>query len=798
MSVRGTITMKRLFSLALLLVLVSPAVSAQAAPRHRKMVWAHYVGWSFPLVEHFDEAMTTPGGMLHPYPERTLLGKNIQERAGIWAGARKQIECARHYGVDGFCVNVMKARDHVATLQRFLRAAEHLPFKIALSINDTQYTDEFCDETIKCIERFQGHPNACLIDGKMVFFVYLIGRMDGWKRFRMKLRARGLDGYFIGQAMQENTMWDDPVRLARVLEEFEGFYDFGCNGLLPEQMKMRLLNARAALDKHRPGGLLVGGVAPGYIGGQSGFYRPFLNSGSFRGNWEACLACDADWVCLTTWNDYNENTQFEPTTSCRDNLLLMNAEYADIWRKKEPCTRPPRVVYSYHEEMIRGDDLTIDVTGFRFTTPVGTTAQVRLLGLDGQVVHAFAPIELNRARCETTVLRLNHEALKDWKYLRVQAAVTPKDTKPVFRELYPIVRRLGRVENKRVVRIRQDDLMSHTIVARVEGDALKVAVKGWVFAGSIEVLKNGYPIATREHAHLGPEWNVTIPLPRVMRSPEDVFVVRATDSADRVGYSNPAIQRRIGYDSESLQPVVVTGSDYDEGWSLWPKRLSRLAEPRVEMVRVRESDIFALAYTFDRPAEKILVSDGPWAIPARVGTTPYWWITKPNGKPRWVTATGPAGAARTVVSFDGTNNIIGLAIQSVPCSTFTVEAQIRPEPKSGEMVIWTDSAVNTLKIDKDFRLVVQSHDDVATSPCPLVPGKWAHVAAVYDARSLKLYMDGKCVATQPARAQTDVINKTGAIGNNLNRTAGFKGQMAAIRIDGAVRTPAEFSLQVKP
>ena len=76
-----------------------------------KMCWAHYVAWGFNQTDGYDLAMRFPGNwMLRPFGDRSLLGKNIQWDSGIFFGARRQIETALAYGINGFCVDVLGER----------------------------------------------------------------------------------------------------------------------------------------------------------------------------------------------------------------------------------------------------------------------------------------------------------------------------------------------------------------------------------------------------------------------------------------------------------------------------------------------------------------------------------------------------------------------------------------------------------------------------------------------------------------------------------------------------------------
>lgn len=789
----------------LLLFLLLPGASSYAGgdARQEKMCWAHYVGWGFNQSDGYDKAALSPEWMLHPFNDRTLLGRDLQWDSGIFFGARKQIDAARAYGFDGFCIDVVDPAAYVSALSRFFRDAEGTTFKIALCIDRLNYPDDYLLKHLGgFIRTYKDHPNACRIDGKMVIFVYNIAgkKTEEWLALRQELAKRGLDAYYIAQPMHETSTWNEPARLREVLDGFESLYDFGCNGFFPEQMKERLANGRAALKEKRPDGMLVGGIAVGYIGFSSAFYRPFLNTGTLRHNWEAALANDADWVCITTWNDYVEHTQFEPSAINRDALLLINREYLDKWRGTVPPARPPRVIYSYHEETVAGDDLTIEVMNFSYTTPVAK-ARVRLLDAAGKLLHEFPEISLTRKEMGVRTLRLNHAEQRDWSVIRVQGAVYAAGEKPEFKELYPIVRRPGRVESVRTVRVRQDDLTAPAVsleLRKTGGRSVAhIRISGWTFAGKYELLRNGWPVAEGEISHLKkPFCEIAVPLPEPARSPADVYLVRLTDVSDRVGFSNPAVDVRPGIDGKSLQPVVVTGSDFDENWPIWSRRISRLKKAEVRNMEFPERDIFRVRYDFTEGEGNLLVSSSGWTVPARLGCRGgFSFDVVPEASPAWKKAPGPDGAERNLLAFDGKDDNIALASRTMPYGPFTLEFLLRPGRKGSPMTLFSDRCGIELSLDAELRPQLRrGNAPMLAGKKLLPPERWSHLAAVYTGKRMQLYLDGVKIGECDAEACTIPINSLARIGNALELNNGYLGELAGFSLEGAVRSPKEFQL----
>ncbi|NCC94306.1 MAG: hypothetical protein EOM10_13660, partial [Opitutae bacterium] len=161
---------------SLLLALCCGASTLVGVPVPReKMVWAHLVGWAFPQLT-YDEA----GGDIDTFnsaTDRTLLGRYTQTTSGLADNARPQIESARRYGIDGFCIDLVDPRTYVGAISRFYSAAEGTEFKIALCMDNyvRRGPAECVTHLADFIRCYKDHPNSARIDGRMVVFLYNTG-----------------------------------------------------------------------------------------------------------------------------------------------------------------------------------------------------------------------------------------------------------------------------------------------------------------------------------------------------------------------------------------------------------------------------------------------------------------------------------------------------------------------------------------------------------------------------------------------------------------------------------------------
>ncbi len=747
----------------------------------KKLCLAHYVAWGFNHALLFDQWEQNPAA-LDPLTDRPLLGRNIQWDSGVWEGTRKQIDCARLYGIDGFVVDVVNISSVCAIMKRFFSAAEGTDFKIVLCV-DT-YVGTPAEGLIGALgdfaRKYKKHPNSWIHDGKLVVFAYNLGvSASDWAQVETALNADQETSIFmLPRLIGEGKRGEKPEVLAEWLAGCDGIYDFGCNGFFPEEMAARLACARDALKKNRPEGLLVAGVAPGYIGLGTGFYRPFLNTQTLRDNWAAAIEAGADHVCLTTWNDYAEHTAFEPTVHSRTALLRLNQEFIRIWRGETPPKRPAEVIFSAQEEVLDGSDWTLEVLNFSYTTEPETVL-VRLLNENGEVLKTFDPIPLPREKMGVTTLRVPEEEMKDWRVVNVQAAkvLNSSAEEPVFRNLPPLVRRNGRLATPRTTHTVWSEISRVPIRLRIErnkkdGEKAVVSLETWTAAGRLELVRNGWPVWEEEFSHLkSPVFRREIPLPEA-QSPFDVYYVRYTNSADCPGWSNAA--SRIAPETENFsvtKKVLRTGAAFDEEWPIWSRRISRLDAPVWEEREIPAWAAFSLDFQLDGAVSQdgALYSRAGWRLPLVV-TGGKWVQDETLGRP--------------VLELDG-KTLCRFQTRSFPAETFCLTLELKPARTDREMLLFQDGAGVSLTMDETGRVVYRLNRQSICSAEPLPKEKWSKLEARFDGERLTLLVNGEISAESPLSGapRRFLINSRPRLGAGEGMSQGFEGRMSQFRLE---------------
>ncbi len=778
---------------------VSLQIFAETQLLPAKMCWAHYVGWGFDQVGGYDRAVLNPVRSAQKFNDRSLLGRHAQTDEGVGEATKLQVRTALQYGIDGFCVDLVIGEAHKESfysdaMSRFYRAAEGTPFKVALCVDRTSPSPDALTRAFAAyLRRWGGHPNTCRVNGKPAIFIYNSRprTLGEWRGILDALQAQGLQAYCLVQPMGEGTLWEHAQVLADNLAVFDGLYDFGINGFSQEQMLTRLTNGQKALARHRPGGLLVAGITQGYLGNGNSFYRPYLNTGTLRQNWEAALKADAPWVCITTWNDYVEHTHFEPSVVNRDALLRINRDYVARWRGTPVPQRPPQVFISYHEEASLGDDWTLEILSLPYHT-APSSVRIRLLGSEGEPVFEPAPVALPTEEIRAETLRVPQIGMDGARVFRVQVQL-PSAATNEWRELYPVVVRPGHLESLRTLHIPLDELAATptlTLQATQGTREALVRFARWTLAGKVELLRNGWPVAETDIAHKGaPSVTVRLPLPETDATPADLFIARYSNPDGDVAWSAPCfVPGQPNPASAEPQPVIVTGADFDEGW--WGSKISRLDKPQVVQRPLRAEETFTLTYPMSEGAGDTLASVSCWNIPLLLGAHHTSLKRNPAWSPQWVSA----GADPAALRFDGADDCAILPSRTLPYGPFTLEINAHPELKGAAMTLFSDTCGVSLAITPDAHVRFARKKDNVTSRRVLADGQWAHLAAVYDGERLRLYLDGAPDSEAPAETQAIRINSLPVIGNNDTFSEGFRGQIGGFHLQYGVLPPERFVL----
>lgn len=164
------------------------------------------------------------------------------------------------------------------------------------------------------VDLYGTHPAYLRVDGRPVVFVYAWGfaAHETWRTVSERVRAGGRDLLILADSL-------DPAALA----VGDGAYTYAANLFAPDIAAFSRRLAVAARSYHLLGAgygaprLAVATVSPGYdesrLPDRPRRQQVDRRDGAFYDvQWRAALASGADWIVVTSWNEWPENTHIEP------------------------------------------------------------------------------------------------------------------------------------------------------------------------------------------------------------------------------------------------------------------------------------------------------------------------------------------------------------------------------------------------------------------------------------------------------------------------------------------------------
>jgi glycoprotein endo-alpha-1,2-mannosidase len=189
--------------------------------------------------------------------------------------------------------------------------------------------EEIAAELRGILDRHGRHPNWLALGDRPVLWLYVVHTLprELWARVREALAPY------------------DPVCIADVgdgldpswLDLFEGYHTYNPLGTLAGGGDLAGLYRRAAEDAHRRGRLFAGTVLPGYddrMVRDPGTVLPRRDGGTYLESWRAAEAAPADWIVITSYNEWHEGSEIEPSVEYGADYLAMTRQLARAWKRR--------------------------------------------------------------------------------------------------------------------------------------------------------------------------------------------------------------------------------------------------------------------------------------------------------------------------------------------------------------------------------------------------------------------------------------------------------------------------------
>ena len=291
-----------------------------------RLVLAHYYPWYDPSTWNGPTLLDQPAT---PY--------SSDDPAAV-ARQMKQVKSA---GIDGVIVSYQGREVGGGWNERRLRLvfqqAEQVGVKVSALIEtivaNAQHTQDpvptdpvIVESWVRQVLDVAGNSPALLRqDGRPVLFFYSANRLKPaqWADIRTRLHASGVDPLFVA----ENTQ-------SPLLEAFDGEFDYASNRFSPSdfltfdrRQGLRVQTHHLLGAGHGSRRIWAATVSPGYndvrlaADGRTTRVTERQGGAYYESQWHAALASGADWVLITSWNEWFENTAIEPAVSFGDEYL---------------------------------------------------------------------------------------------------------------------------------------------------------------------------------------------------------------------------------------------------------------------------------------------------------------------------------------------------------------------------------------------------------------------------------------------------------------------------------------------
>jgi hypothetical protein len=132
------------------------------------------------------------------------------------------------------------------------------------------------------------------------------------------------------------------------LSVFDGIYPYSI-AWSPDPV--RQMASYASIARSYPGRLWMATVMPGYddtrLGRPNGFAVGRQNGAYYSGSWQGAIATQPDLISITSWNEWLEGSQIEPSQSYGNQYVQLTRQYSDAYRGSATIatTSPSRGAY---------------------------------------------------------------------------------------------------------------------------------------------------------------------------------------------------------------------------------------------------------------------------------------------------------------------------------------------------------------------------------------------------------------------------------------------------------------------
>jgi hypothetical protein len=303
----------------ILLALFGPVLPAAAQGEH--LVLGFYYNW-------YDEKSFGP----KKTSDQPLTPYKSADRATI----ERQVDQAKQAGLDGFVVSWYGPREAAdnqteTNLRTLLDVAQQKGFKVAVDFETNgpffKSKTDVQNALASLLSTHANHPAYLKVNGKPVVFF--------WQNSRFSVN----DWTTLRQAVDplRRSIWISEGTNLDYLRVFDGHHLYNIAWSADPRAEVIKWGQRVREKAIELGAFkyFVGTAMPGFdnrLISSSATYRPRDNGEYFRQSFTGVTQSNADWAIVTSFNEWAEGSQIEPSVTYGDQYLNLSAELANIYR----------------------------------------------------------------------------------------------------------------------------------------------------------------------------------------------------------------------------------------------------------------------------------------------------------------------------------------------------------------------------------------------------------------------------------------------------------------------------------
>ena len=250
-----------------------------------------------------------------------------------------QLALARAAGLDGFVVSWWgHEQEEALALAELFRHAAGVGLVVAPYYETGGLRERgalgVATDLERLLDRHGREPAWLRVDGAPVVFLYAshLLRARGWDAVRARLAAGGRRVFLVADVPRPEWLAARPDWLGR----FDAFHVYTPVVFLAQGRDLESAYAGLAALGRAAGRPFIPAVAPGFDDRpvrQPATVVERAAGATYDRTWRAALSVDPPWVLVSTWNEWHEGSEIEPSVEHGRRYLDVTREWAERFRR---------------------------------------------------------------------------------------------------------------------------------------------------------------------------------------------------------------------------------------------------------------------------------------------------------------------------------------------------------------------------------------------------------------------------------------------------------------------------------